>query len=735
MASKTKKVKEMESSGGGFAGKLVAFLLGLFLGIILPIAGVAVVAITVIKKPIKDTVNMVDASGNLYNTLFDATTGFLDPYYADKTVELLLGDTVAAATALANNGSLSELAKLSPKVSEAVDNLLKETDIYGLPLEKEEIMSKPMADIFPYVKDSISNAPLGNLMQGLGGQEITNSLLLTICFGAPSHYEKERVENNTVYNMKQITYVYEDKNPDDEDDTKILYDIGGGKARGVFDDAAKTLTLDDDTVYYLSLDETATEKETYLAFSDEGKTQPIRYEATTLATITKNTDSLIDDIFLCDAMGIKNVNGTHSVLVSLAYGAEGTDYTTDASGNITPINSPRTIGELKHDNENLLNSILLKDALGINGSSHKIFISLAYGKEGKDYEIVGGQINPLPGGAAPRSLGDLTGDSASLINEISLADILAPDSESTLSMYLFYGRENVHYALDSNKEPILLEKKIAVIENGANGKAYNEWGERLTGTVDPENKTYTVDGVTYKYAPLPTGSPVTKVDTSFKNPDGTMGTDGEATLYLLTDLEGKSVGTYEAATIGSLSGGDAISNVTTRLTLGELLGKETENNFFLKHIKDETISSLPSAINELTINQVFENDIYEKDDVTDEFLTDANGNRIAKGTWKYLLKDENGDIGEYKLQQIGLLVQNMSNNVQTASLNELKNDGLFQVKDSEGNDDEGALVTPLPTTIRGYTPPAGKSTLGELNINELFTLVNQLLKQINAIPL
>lgn len=53
------------------------------------------------------------------------------------------------------------------------------------------------------------------------------------------------------------------------------------------------------------------------------------------------------------------------------------------------------------------------------------------------------------------------------------------------------------------------------------------------------------------------------------------------------------------------------------------------------------------------------------------------------GTWKYLLTDKEGKEGDYTITDMGTLVSNMTANIQKATLNDLKEDGIIDVTKKE----------------------------------------------------
>ena len=169
---------------------------------------------------------------------------------------------------------------------------------------------------------------------------------------------------------------------------------------------------------------------------------------------------------------------------------------------------------------------------------------------------------------------------------------------------------------------------------------------------------------------------------------------------------------------------------------------------FFKHVQDETIETLPNAINGLTIQQVYETDIYKTDE-NGNFL-DKNGNittnkdeYAVEHEWWYLLHDsevcaaehdgcDGQCIEDYKVTELSTLITNMRKNIEGASLRQLKNDGMINALD------ESTLDSSVKTSIKGYPidmtgVPTGKTKLGEFTVVEMLNYVNAIFKAIEQI--
>lgn len=197
------------------------------------------------------------------------------------------------------------------------------------------------------------------------------------------------------------------------------------------------------------------------------------------------------------------------------------------------------------------------------------------------------------------------------------------------------------------------------------------------------------------------------------------------------------------------------------------------SNTLLSSIKNSTLLTLNDDINKLTMQQLYSDNIYnntayfvanntESDNYYIEnggikyyskqylFYTfdDKNGYTLITNTatyngteyyvipegytgnvftrgktcgiWKYMLTDENGnEINNATINSMGGLIANVTSNMETASLNELKADGIITT-----TADLNKALYPTAST-------AGKSTLGELTINETINYMLELMALIN----
>ena len=154
----------------------------------------------------------------------------------------------------------------------------------------------------------------------------------------------------------------------------------------------------------------------------------------------------------------------------------------------------------------------------------------------------------------------------------------------------------------------------------------------------------------------------------------------------------------------------------------------------LCHLSDVTISGLSNAIHDLTIEDVFEQDMYEKN-ADGSFKTDTSGNRIMKHTWEYMLLDPTtGELHhEYRLEDnMNDLMDNFQKNVQHRSLKTLIDDRIIEL---EKTTDSNFFTKDIPP-LYANTYQIGKDEngnpiyaqkIGELTISQMINLMNNLI--------
>jgi hypothetical protein len=336
----------------------------------------------------------------------------------------------------------------------------------------------------------------------------------------------------------------------------------------------------------------------------------------------------------------------------------------------------------------LFDNLLLKDVLDVTPSSSSLLISLAYGVENEDFVIIGEGASAyieMIGSATPKTIGDLRLGGEDLLHNVALADIMDEPKDS-LTAYFLYGKKGVHYEVQGGNYE-MKQKFIAVYGNNV----YNEYGEKLDGCTFKGSIYTDAEGRTYRTSAY-----------------GTLTTeDGmPANTYHLYDQQGNPV-YFSCTTIGSLiSSNNLVSNLTKRVTIGEVITeKDLAKNRFLAFVADATIAEVPNAINNITIQQAYANEIKR----------DLNGNLTGK--WKYLLT-ENGEEKDYNINNLDKLLDNMTRNIEYSTLNDLSQSGMLTGLDESTLNHKiihGATISGIHYT---FVSPYYAEYLGDLTVSQ-----------------
>ena len=415
------------------------------------------------------------------------------------------------------------------------------------------------------------------------------------------------------------------------------------------------------------------------------------YAPRTIKDLSDNSDEIFNSIRLATVLGAKiEDNSSDELLHALAFGYKDTHFTIKTDGSVEWLTdengekySYRMINDLKNNSEAIFDDLRLATVLEISPTSHEILIALAYGKEGKDFKYVDsnqdGKIDEKDENSGfqsiapykPHTVKELKeGGGKELLDNIELASIFyTPNPEKDkVHMFILYGTENIHYSI-KNGEPTMLQQRVAICRH-AHQKVYDEFGHHIeNGSV----VAYTGEGgYNYVYTdPNGTNYYLKKVDVApfTELTDDSTDSDpySDADFYFVYNTDGTKV-MFTERTLGQLTRDKTLlDDISKALTVQDFLGDEAglDTHFILKHISSNKIDELPTAINKLTVQEIFEDEIYENGNIT--------------GTWKYLLY-KNGVEQEYKLSDINEMIDNMKENVQKATLLDLYTDGLIKTE-------------------------------------------------------
>lgn len=687
----SKKPKTVVVKKGGWLGKIIALLLGVIIGIVAGIGGLVGAGYYIATQvKIKDGVETVKGLTGLEIPLSD----YLSDEYADMTLLGVFDGTAQVLTKIGEGtGTLNDLNAISPFIGNYVNSeggLVDALTAFGIDTNAEELMSRYLVKtvetedyddryLTDYLMLKIDEIPFARLIEGIGFDG--NALITTLTYG----------EEGVDYKVQNGEYVMLG------DSTPLTI---GGFLSAELDNRIEKLPLD------AVMDNPQDEIMRTLFYG-----APHRYVQTSSGVIMNQMRYTFDGTSFYDDNGEKLpltditelTEEADSYLLTFAGGKKQiVKKAVDDSYNVfTAEKEPQivrysktTIGDLEDDAEDLVNNITLEAALKLNDSSHAILKSIAYDGDTK------------------RTIKDLREKGSDLINDVRLSEIIPVDESDTIVMYLLYGKENVHYAIDTATGAITpLQKRVAIYD----GKVFNEYGEWIESATVSGAQSYTQGGATYD---LISDASLGTVQVQIEI--GGTTTKHDATLYYVQE-KGENV-YYAPTTIGDMQNEDVLSKLTGRLCLKDVM--DVGDNKLLKHLSNETINDLPDAINALTIDDVFGDHFYYRaynpttatytsyrengnhqpidesgnlvegayfvdinnksvDYNNDGIITREEADKALTGTWKYLLMERKTDgtftiNHHHTIVEIDGMMDYMSNNVHDATVRELKLDGIVK---------------------------------------------------------
>lgn len=682
---------------GSFFGRLLLFLFAFILGAVGSLGAVVGVGYYLsTKKTVKE---VFDYTGLDYSA-------YVTEEYAQKTVFNAIKDAYTDAQALTGEDAcIDDLNKISPMVGKQAEAMAKALyESYGIQLNKDgELMTVPFVKLGEHFNKALDETPVLDIVKHFGEG---NKIIEALCYGIEGEdyiYDadgnRQFLEGHHPMTIGEFASIdlhdridrlpidlLVDIDPDDAMMRSIAY---GHEHRYQFVTVDGEKAIEMRQAYYLFIDG---------KFYDDYKKE--------LACTFEQIDATDYILTFENKKEYVSNDGTGKFMVYKAIETE-TGYLKGDKVSFPKI----TMKELQGDSETVINNIPLGQALHVDKNSHPVLIALAYGEEGKDFVYDGDKVVLLHDA---RTIGDFRNENVDMLNDIYLSTLIDVDTDNSIVMYLLYGKENLHYQLDGDKV-VPLQKKVAIY----GGKVYNEYGEEMVNAT-PISGGYQVveDGTTTVYKTTSSGfvaGEKTQVEIN-----GT-----SVPLYHVCDESGNAI-LYKATTVGDLSGeNSALNNLTSRMVLSDII-EVSDDDTILKHIADTPVDKIPEAINNLTIGEVFDKDIYYTNANGDYTDKDGNvvseANKVMQPMWKYMLTPE-GEASpklDYKLtSDINKMTENVQANIQSKTLNELANDGIIQDANTT------AFSKAIPEyiySLPGYESYQGK-VLGDLNIHGLIDLM------------
>lgn len=361
------------------------------------------------------------------------------------------------------------------------------------------------------------------------------------------------------------------------------------------------------------------------------------------------------------------------------------------------------------DATGLIGEVPLSALMNVDATSDKMLIALAYGNECKkdeegnyvnaengykdeeatatagkpvytgDYIIEDGVIKPVPADRKLNTVKNLLDDENKL-KGLRISDVMGTNTNSPLMS-----------AISS--------WKIEDLDNPAQIE-----GLHIRDILDTKDVTEESSPILYNLKDLTIGD----LKNQDKINDKIMSVKIKSIFATnTTDESGNIVTTYPSGLLGEICEKDwTLENLKDgekikSLSLISIFGSsDMKNNFILQHLQKSNLGSLARDLEGITIVALFKTKIY-----------DAEGNMT--GTWKYLLNNGPKAPEEYTIQDFNQLVSNMQTNMQNATLNDLKADGIMDL--------DGATLS-KDITIGTY---AGNK-IGDLTVSQLIEYVTEL---------
>ena len=656
---RTIKPRIIVKKKGGFVGKIVAFFMGMIIGVSALIGSIAGVSYFVLKKPIKDIFNTVESTG------VDIPGNLLDYLSADMaTLTLLEVLTTVGTTAggiVSGANTLGDLAKLSPILENSVVMLANKLSGFGISATKEEFLALNLTNAGGYLVDKIYNTPIADIVNIAGdGIPGDNALMCSLYYGKKGvHYTVDETNKAVAlpltYVLNENVFTDWDENTFEQVGDEWVYENLSLGVKTIIKEYQVIPANDGELTYSYEVYSVSGEEQTLLYQLVQDETTPTNYHAykngaiqkhkgLTIGAVIQGEDVMatVNNMALFD---ILSMNGnTPAALLSLA------GYVKDENGEpvLKEGQKATTLKDLKSTKAtDIINDMKISEVLSLGTTSDPIMLSLAYG----NYTIDNGIVKPevIDGVEVDRTLSDLTGESGAqnILQTLKLPVILnLNEGSSRLMLKVAYGDG---YSEDASGNPILDVSKARTAKDFSGGNF--------------------LDNLTLSDV----------IDTT--SPD---------TPQILKALK-------DAKINNNADDENSIVRKVNELTLVDILGEEeVESNFIFKHLKDSTLTSISDDISNLTVEDVFATDVYKMNG--DKFV-DVNGDeideseegweskRVLTGTWYYLLTDVNPTENthpekKHYLTNMALLVENMRGNIQTATLSNLDANGILELTDS-----------------------------------------------------
>lgn len=753
----------------------LSFFLGIFIGIILVLGiifGTVMFALTskldnVMKLAGVDNSVQEDGRNKYINT--DKDSGG-----AENVLQL-----ISKISSLASNWqglTLAEVDALVPAAGGLVEQVRASLEQY-IEINVDELKAVQFSDFGNYVQDKVLDIQPAGIVENMNGGE-TNKLMQLILYGV----EADCVTVNGV-----VYPLYNDTSAN-----AYIYNVGGSWYSAEMRDGVFVAT----GAAYNSYNESKTEPTGNYYFKDGER-------------------EFIDPITIRSYMDSDGLGALGKVTIAELVGEMSDDDSGELIEKILGGVTLNNLINGETDLGNVINSLEISDLVEV-GTDDDIMLFFVYGitdlkrtedgysatyKLGEDdenvrVEVSGGKVTGIYSMNGEKLKGATVGSIADITDKIDVSVFVGVEADNKIFAYLAYGITDIRMEGNDYKANLGGDVCTLTVEDGIITAVYNETDRSYVSAASIDQLSQRINGVTDELKikdivdvgdnkllnaikdstinDLPSainglgladvvdisadnaimayiGYGITKVDTGAK----TARLGGE-TVNLkieggaITEVTRAGGEKVTGTTINGIN--DRISGLMEELSLGELLGDISADNKILNALKDSTINNLSSAIDGLTINELYSDNIYsgglkqavnsdtdenkikfdssylyyeQKDGVyklVDEGLGKGRLNSLPSDktvytygapetVWQLLLVERpaGGNPAEkaYSVNNLGEMIENISSNLQKFTLKQLNDAGILSLS----SDDLDKSV--------------GTKKLGELTIAETVAMLSK----------
>lgn len=472
-----------------------------------------------------------------------------------------------------------------------------------------------------------------------------------------------------------------------------------------------------------------------------------------LAYIGSSVDETVQNIELGTALGLDG--DSDPLLLFLAYGEEGIDYTIDSDNEIVPINPPKTIANVTDS----IDTITIGNLIGVEEDSADILIAIQDWTladfRSKDKiesltldDILGIDENDDSTAAILKALKDIAiGDISTAIDDLTIEQMIGEISDTNSILYAL--KDSTLGNLDTVMQSLSMQDLFADEIYGENYCEVDPADYIDETNTFSKTHLYVKNGDSYTLATevirwaLPTGADPNL--TYYKLIQG-----GDTPRYEQATADAE--GLYDVSELYYLDSNDETATVElVPARLGFIGGYDKNETYYsLYSIAQTDTKEIGGVSRTYYINA----NLYYFDVATESFVritaltpVEENGTIIGyqpenaasysaiytRGEvtekWKYLLTNSNKTEIIANINDVGSLLDNITSNINNRSLGEMYADGILHLED------ESILDTEIPDILLDETdrPEEGETrpTLRNQTVTSLLGFTSKALEILN----